>query len=404
MIMKYLFLLLLISFACEGQMLPVQSALLYKKKQGYNFTGITDAVYTGNSIAAGSLASAGNSYRELLTAEYSWAEANISVGGRGVWRELDEINTESFTRTQTVILVEGGLNDLRRSVTTQTYNKIRTCTFGILKRAFSSTTQVASGNAAVTRASGTFVQFDARSLGGIYDGGPIPDPATATFSSTLNATWTWSFTGTDVYVLFSGSNGAAARGDAEVRIDGNLVDTITDLDNQYDGVSDGAYDNARGPVCKIYWDLAAGAHTIEVKNISTSPVPIDQFGVLETPANTGYVFMVQIPKVNDYAKPGLDQADDAALTAGDAIRQEVLAEFQSRGYKVYFIPIMLGEGGLYDRSVGTDVDGVHPNDIGHNQIFESIRRFIYYWIPPMMVVSFRKRKKDDEDDEYKEAA
>lgn len=376
--MRKIILLLLISFACEAQMLPVQSALLYKKKDGYNFTAITDAVYTGNSIAVGSNATAGNSYRELLTAEYIWSETNLAVGGRGVWLELDALNGHVFTRPQTVVLIEGGLNDLRRSVTTQTYNKIRTCTYGLLKRAFSSSNQVASGSASVTRVGTLFQSFDAASLGGIYPGGSIPGASTATFSSSLNATWTWSFTGTDVYVLFSGSSGAAPRGDCEVRIDGNLVETITDLDNQYDAVSDGAYDNARGPVCKVYWDLSAGAHTIEVKNISTSPVAIDQFGVLETPANTGYVFMVQIPKVVDYAKPGLDQADDAALTAADAIRQSVLSEFQSRGYKVYFIPIMLGEGGLYDRSVGTDTDGVHPNDTGHNQIFESIRRFIYY--------------------------
>jgi len=342
------------------------------------FDGITEFIFTGDSIADGSNATAGNSYAELLVTEYAatYAQAsqNTAVGGSGVWEECDGLRTVAFTRASTAFFFEGGLNDLRRNSTTQCYNKLESCLKSLIRRAWLDGTKiVAGGDATVTRV-GTFAAFAADTFGGVYNLGAVPGPR-ATSHSTANATWTWTFTGNNVFVQFSSSYPSIARGDCEIRIDGNLVDTITDFSDRYDGTSDGTYNNQRGPDTRFYSGLTSASHSIEIKGLSTTPIVVDQIGVLLDPADCGVILVLEIPYITDYAKPGLDQADDTIIDTGNGIRENVVDYFAALGYRISFVPINLANGGLYDLA-NIDSDGVHPTNAGHLQIKNSIKPFI----------------------------
>lgn len=343
--------------------------------------GITNWLYGGDSIMNGSNASVvGLSYRGLLNAKYSTTNNNHSVGGRGVWREIENFHTLTFTRSSTMIVVEAGLNDIRRSHTTQTINKIESEIKTIIKKAFGAAA-VASGGSGVTR-SGSFSAFNADAYGGAFnDTGGIGNNV-ASYQTTANATWSYTFTApqnnTTAFVCFSATYPSIARGDAEVRIDGVLVETITDLDDRWDGVSDGDNDNQRGPATKFYFGLASGSHTIEVKATSTTAVVVDHFGYLDVPSNVGTMIVQEVPYVTDYSKPGLDQANDSYIDQINAIRKTWVDTFAALGYRIYYVKIMKEHGLLYDTSIGIDSDGVHPTDAGHRLIFNSYLKYLPY--------------------------
>ena len=338
-----------------------------------DFTGITHFMHTGDSIASGQGATAGNSYRELLDTNYSTTNNNLSVGGRGVFREVFNFNAATFTRNISAVWIEGGLNDLRRSAIPQTTNKLESSLKTILARAYGSSTFAASGSTNVTRV-GSFITFDAKTYGGVFPSGTLGTGNFACFSNTVGNTWTWSFTGDNVHVIFNSGSPTVTRGNCEVRIDGDLVETITDASNRWDGVSDGDNDNKRGPDTRYYWDIGTGSHTIEVKVTSAAAVVVDKFGVLDTPSNVGVVCVIEIPYVQDYNKVGLDQANGTKIDTANLVREAVVNTLKSRGYKIRLCRINLGKGGSYDRN--NTADGVHPNDAGYLQIYNSEIRYI----------------------------
>lgn len=336
---------------------------------------LTNLVTTGDSIAVGNNASAGNSWRELLVANFIFNDQTLAIGGLGYWSQVDAYNFISFTRLRTLIIDETGLNDIRRSWTQKTRNKIRASVDTILARA-AGLNAYASGSASVTRSSGTFTTFDARSLGGFYGTGAIPGDC-ATYSSDVGATWSWNFNTEHFFIAFSGSDGTAARGNCEVWVDGVLIETITDLDEQWDGVSDGTNDNQRGPDTRVYWDFGAGPHTCEVIITSAAVVAIDRFVEMGDPDDCGVLLLMEIPKVVDYAKVGLDQANDAIVTQANELRLNRLNIFNTRGYKFYYVPIMnTSPGGLYDLANVDPADDVHPTTAGHLQIYNSVKQYL----------------------------
>lgn len=340
-----------------------------------SLAGITTLLSMGDSIMDGSNASpSSESFRSQLLTNLSLASVDCATGGRGYYEAVNLFNVATYTRAATIAMDETGLNDLRRSSVQKTFNKIESSLNTMLARFFAASGN-ASGSAAVTRAGGTFTDFGARSLGGVHTTGTIPGNDVATFTSSLNATWTWTFTGEHFFIIFSGSDGSVARGTVEVRVDGVLIDTVV-LNDKWDGVSDGSNTNTRGPVTKIYFNNGSGAHTVQVKNITTSPVPVDRFGYLDSPSNVGIFFLLQIPKVTDYAKAGLDQANDAILDQADDLRRACIAPLREAGFKAYYVPLMIADGGNYNTSTGIDSDGVHPTNTGHDQITTAIQKRI----------------------------
>lgn len=340
-----------------------------------NFSNMNNWIFLGDSIMFGMSATVGNSYRELLTEEYAVVGVNSAVSSRGVWREIANIVLAPFTRDETVIFASAGLNDLRRSDNIKTSNKIESSLNCIVARAFASSQCVASGGASVTRV-GSFASYPASTYAGTYPSGAI-GANVASYSSTINNTWTWSFTGDNVFITFAASDGAGGntRGNCEVRIDGNLVETITDLNARWDGVSDGDNANTLGPDARFYTGLASGSHSIEIKVTSADFVVVDQLGVLDDPANVGNLMVNEIPYIVDYSGVGLDNASDAKIDAANALREAIVDRFAALGYNILFNNIMSTTGGLYDLA-NISGDDIHPSTAGHLQIYNSIIRGI----------------------------
>lgn len=340
-----------------------------------DFTTINNWLFFGDSIMFGTDASAGNSYREKLTTKYAVVNSNLAVSSRGVWRESKNLALLAYTRNETVVFASSGLNDLRRSDDVKTSNKIESSLSTTIVKAFTSTQVVASGGASVTRV-GSFTSYPASTHAGTYPSGALGTNV-ASFSSTIGNTWTWAFTGDNVYVTFGASDGAGGntRGTCEVRIDGDLVETITDQNARWDGVSDGDNANTLGPDTRIYTGLASGAHTIEIKVTTADFTVVDQLGVLDTPGDCGIIMVVEIPYIIDYSVVGLDNASDAKIDAANALREAIVDRFNDLGYKILFNNIMSTTGGLYDLD-NISGDDIHPSTAGHLQIFNSLIRHI----------------------------
>lgn len=362
--MSYIFQALL---ASGQQNVPIEDVEL---------AGITKLVTLGDSIAAGSNASPStNAFREKLKDLFLWTDTNLAVGGRGYYNAIESFNETTFTRANTITIDETGLNDVRRSWNAKTRNKIRASIDSILAR-LAGLNAAASGSASVTR-TGTFSAFDARAVGGVYGTGTLPGNF-ASQSSTTNSEWEWDFNTDSFFIAFMGSDGTAARGPCEVYVDDVLIDTITNLNQSWDGVSDGANNNQQGPDTRVYWGFGVGAHTCRVKVTGTDPVVIDRFVEMDTPENVGVFFLIEAPKVVDYNKPGLDNANDVVMNILNRIRTNRLNIFNSRGYRFYYIPIMSTSGGFYKLPDDIDpADDVHPTNQGHEHIYDSIIRFTH---------------------------
>lgn len=351
------------------------SGMLNTPPADLDLTGVTRLVTLGDSIADGSNASpTSNAFREKLKDYMLWGDSNLAVGGRGYYVAISSFNQFSFSRTSTIVIDETGLNDVRRSWSSKTRNKIRASVDSVLAR-MAGKASYASGSSSVTRSGGTFSSFDAQSVGGVYPSGTLPGNFGSS-SSSNGAKWSWTFNTSAFFIAFSGSDGSAARGPCEVWVDGVLIDTITDLDQSWDGVSDGANANTVGPDTRVYWDFGTGPHTCEVIVTGSTTVAIDRFVEMDDPENVGVYLLIEAPKVTDYNKVGLDQADDAVMTATNKIRIRRLNRFNARGYRFYYVPIMKTSGGFYELPADIDADGVHPVNSGHQHIFDSIARFI----------------------------
>lgn len=346
-----------------------------------DFTGITEASFFGDSIMEGANATGSdflNSFRRRLTIVFGWNPTELAQGGTGTWDMAKALNAISPSQANRVLFVQGGLNDIRTSNGIRTFNKIESGLYSILKRAFRGTS-VAAGSSSVTR-SGSFTAFSALQYGGVYGAGTGSLPSTAAcINSTDNATWTYTFNGNNIAVEFSASEPTIARGTAEIRIDGVLVDTLTDLNQRYDGVTVFTNDNRRGPHTWVRFGLTEGQHTIEVKALSGAlPVFLDEFNILSDPEDCGPVFVIEVPRIVNYAAAGKDQASDSLIDQVNALRKTVVTRWRNARYPVYFIPINLVSGGLYNVTTGCDTDGIHPNDVGHDQIRDTIEPLIAY--------------------------
>jgi hypothetical protein len=381
--MKNILLILLVFiWSCTDAQLVNNNILIQKGIA--NFEGITNVIYTGDSFMAGQNASPlSNCYRQLLTGVTGFSENNLSTGGRGVWAEINAIHSLTWTRSTMWNVESAGLNDLRRSHRQSTFNKIGAVMRTYVKKCFSNSV-VYGGSTSVTRA-GTWNGFAYNVFGGASVTNVLGNIDAGAISSAANSTLSWSFSGDNVWVCFSASDSTISRSDVEVRIDGILIETITDLDYQYDGVSDGSYDNKRGPDTRFWTGLGQGAHTIELKALQASSMCIDNLGTLGNLANAGILFVMAIPEVIDYSKPGLDQANNTIIAQGNAIKVAVIQNAINWGYgfeeAVFFIPVMDNASpitGFYDLTTGCDpVDNVHPNNTGHSQFYQTLLRWMY---------------------------
>lgn len=363
-------------FSFSQQLSKKQKFNLYSIDSGINpeipisITGRNNLESFGDSFTVGQNASpSSNSYINRFDAAKIAITTvrNNAVGGRGVYNQVAAAQGLSFTRSTTVFSVMAGLNDIRRGGSNiKTLNKIESAYRGMIIKCINGGS-TASGNASIIR-TGVINSFAANSVGGAFPAGAIPGNVATNAPAQADgvATWTWTFTGTSFGIQFSGSDGVISTyGNARIYIDGILTQTIA-LNNIYDGISDGANDNARGPTGYTWHNLTNTLHTIRVESDGSGNVPIDFFCVLLSPANACAIIFFEIPYLNSTGysiAPNLGSINASNL--GSARIRQLVEFYKNVGYLIVYIPTNT----YYNLTTGIDADNIHPNNTGHLQIF-----------------------------------
>lgn len=315
-------------------------------------------------------------YINLLKSVYNMTLTNSGASGRGIWLAASSIQGLSFTRTTSLITVLAGFNDLRRldaSSDVRVLKKIEAGYRSIIFKAISSSA-IRSGSSSVTR-TGTFTAFAANTVGGLGIAGSIPGANTATFNTGgAAATWQWTATGTGFGIQFIANSGdVETYGTCLVKIDGTTVATIN-LNNWYDNVSDGTYDNRRGPLALTWHGLTNTTHTIQVVANGDGIVPVDFFGDLQTTANSAAMIFGGVPYMDatGYATAP-NSGSSATFDLGTTVIKNLVAEYRLLGFPIAFADW----NKFYNITTGlSSSDHIHPNNTGHGQGAESFKSVI----------------------------
>lgn len=336
--------------------------------------GRTNLITYGDSITVGQNASIpANSYAELLEAEFFSTRTDSALSGRGIWRAAATAIGATYTRTNTVVTFMAGLNDIRRNGSAAaTLNKIEAGARVIFCKGIHASA-FASGHSTVTR-TGAFTAYNAAANGGLYGTGAIPGNV-ATYNYTNGDKWSWTFTGTEFGINFIVAAAGEGWGTFDVKVDGVIVQSLNGS-GWYDGISDGVYDNKRGPLSLTWHGFTNTSHTVEVVNTGsgTDITLVDFFFELLPPASANAVIGLEIPYLNStgYAIAPASGSVAASILASERIFQ-VMDFYRSLGYPNVYIPV----NDFYDLSTGLDTDNIHPNDTGHLQIFNAINQYVH---------------------------
>lgn len=297
---------------------------------------------------------------------------NNAVSGTGAWKTASLAQGVSFTSSQTIISVMVGLNDIRRNgASAKTLKKIEAGYRTVFLKGVANVI-TAAGSGSVTK-TGTWIGYGANTVGGKFPTGTPPGNF-AINNTVSGSTLSWTFTGTAFGIQFSGSDGVISTyGGGTVDVDGVTVATVN-LNNWYDGITDGTYDNKRGPLAYTYHGFTNASHTVVVTKTDNSSFPVDFFATINTPANATAFLFIDIPYLSNagYATAPNSATKSISDLASNVIVSLVL-EFIGYGYSVCFIPT----NSFYDLSIGLDADNIHPNNTGHKQIFNALEAWTF---------------------------
>lgn len=334
------------------------------------FEPLEDIMSFGDSITVGSNATANNGYVQQFAANFSQSLNNQAVSAVGVWRMADNVFSNLTTNTYYVTTMTG-LNDFRRSGTnTKTNNKLIGCYTSLLVQQWG-TNFTNGANPSVTW-DNTYFSYTARSLGGKY-GTSFPGVPNTTNAGYVPAgpiiKASWNFIGTNVAIGLIGNSGDSETfGTVKIYIDGVLIDTIN-TNNLYDNISDGTYDNRRGPYAKVYFGLTDTAHTIDFECQGDGYCVLDYFATLIDASACKPVVFCEIPHLNSagYATSPAN-ANDSILNAASTLISGIVSTFANRGYPIMYYPTNT----FYNVTTGISGDNIHPSDTGHAQIFNGL--------------------------------
>lgn len=328
----------------------------------------------GDSITVGQNSTGDNSYIKLICSLYGTTNTNRAVAGRGIWEAIRLHNANVNPTTGAFSVVMAGFNDVRRGGNAvKTLSKIEQGYRGIIVNQFMRTSLAANTVSASLTRSGSWSQFFADTVGGKYNNG--------SFSSTSGNYIEYSFSDNNVTVGMIGGDGVSQiYGNFDVYIDGVLQGSYS-VNNKTDGISDGSNNNQRSPYILFFNGLADGNHTIRITLTNSLPVPVDYFGHLKDPNLCTPILLMEAPKMNatGYAIAPAN-ATDAIIDELNVLINSVANEFSSE------FPIIVAKtNDWYNVATGLDTDNIHPNNLGHRQIYQSayeaLREVILVQIP-----------------------
>lgn len=327
----------------------------------------------GDSITVGQNSSPStNAYINLLGTMYAKTVTNRAVSGRGIWEATKQHFANISTTSSVLAVVMAGFNDVRRGGSNiKTTNKIINGYRSILANHFlSSFTAAGTVTSSITR-SGTWNIYNGISVG--------VKTNTGSYSNNNGGYIEYTFTDTNVVLgLVAGDGVTQIHASFTVTIDGIAQGSFTE-NNQTDGISDGSNDNARSAMCLIFTGLSEGTHVVRLTNTTTNNLIVDYFGHLKKPKFCAPVLVMQAPKMNATGYSiAPNQANDAIIDQLNADIASMINAFPA-GY-----PIFLGEtNSYYNVATGLDTDNIHPNNIGHRQIYTAA----YTALKPLIVAN-----------------
>lgn len=320
----------------------------------------------GNSFTAGVNASVPDSaYVEMLSRYWNVTNYNHAVSGRGIWKSIEQHNLNINTGHKALSTVMAGYNDIRRnSYNRRTLNKIIDGHKAIFVNQYAKTWVAAGNGSGVTRYGTWTTNYASSSVGG-------KSVANGAYTSTVSDSITFVFTDSTVYFTGIGSDqsgGAFNYTDsADVYIDNVFKERISEA-NRWDAVTDGSYDNKRGPMAWFYRGLTYGAHTLKIINRhSGNLMVIDGFGTLVTKQNAQPMiwYHAAYDNITGFAVSpanGSVRGMDSANAKIDSLWNTL-----PRWYPVF----VAHTNNYLDTLTGISGDNIHPNDIGMRQLFNA---------------------------------
>jgi hypothetical protein len=189
------------------------------------------------------------------------------------------------------------------------------------------------------------------------------------FTFSTGAYYEYVFTDSTVVVGLIGQNDLNQAGSTyNIYIDGNLVYSGS-TSNKADGVEDGFGDGGNHiAVAQIITGLTYGNHTIKVENSGSGVFICDYVGHLRSVSTAPPIVMYNIPYMKGVGYAIAPAHSNPARTDTVNLRLDSLYDALPDSYKTK--AFMIKTNNYYDTTTGTYSDDVHPNDIGHRQIFE----------------------------------
>lgn len=322
------------------------------KSKKVSFSGITNAIFFGDSITAGQNATLSNLYfTYLFSTRRGITHTNYGLAGKRA-RYVAGIahSSTDFNLNTNLIHCMIGLNSINQTgldsikeIEAAYETLFLCCVFN---------TRTPAGHSSVTR-TGSWSGFDASAVGGFY--GTAALPGTSAISGTGTVEWT--FSGTGFGICFSAGNALSSYGTCQVSIDGVYVKDFN-LKEWYNLGSTIDVTSVSGPIAYTWHNLENTSHTVSV--VSTGTIAIDYFTTLKTPANSPSIIYGTIPK------SGFSAYFRTYNFASDVIKR-LAGRHWANGYKVGFIDLdyAVGRGGY-------DTDLIHWTDNGHNQYSKAI--------------------------------
>lgn len=351
----------------DSVFIKVTSDTLQINKNNTASSVTIDSLYSfGNSIADGDNATVDDSaYVNRFAAYLNKPLIKKSLSGSGIWKAIQQHHLFINTSHSKIATVQAGLNDLRRNGWNyKTVNKISNGYKSIFANHYLKSFQTANAGANVTRY-GTWTLYSGLSVGAKTNAGA--------FTQSVNDSIVYTFTDTTVVVGLMGADQSGTiynYGNFDVYIDNVFVENVSEA-AQYDGVSDGVYDNKRGPMCVIYTGLTNSSHTIKLVAKSTDYAVVDYFGHLVDVTNAKPLIFLHVPKLSatGYAASP-SSANDVIVDLANA-RIDSLVKKLPKGY-----PLRIAKTNLfYTASIASgdlDSDNIHPTNQGHRKHFNAI--------------------------------
>lgn len=316
---------------------------------GDSFTG-----YPPSGASVGTLG-----YLQKLVARYGKVHLNRGQGSTGYYTAINNCHNSLPTPCNDVMTILVGYNDVKVFLTDAKgvqygLSGIRAM---LANQFLSSGVPASDGSATRT---GTWTAGPSTGSKGVKLGG------TSMQSSIIGDKISFTFSGDNIVIGVRNSDGIALTyGSVTIKIDGVTNQTYDANNKAYNVTTSGG----------AIWDaivisgLSEGLHTVELELTASTTFIVDYFGQLRDPALCAPVIIYDIQHDNT-GTSGRNDAMDNMSAQVRAMINSVFAAYKA-AKKIAFAPTM-----SFYNVANTVVDEVHPNDLGHEQLFRCGERVI----------------------------